>query len=88
MVKVVVVNKKDSFLVKRTTSKQSSPLEKEHNAIRIVTSARKSAAYREAVAAKVPVTYVTGGKVVKEIDGQKIVVRKASRSVSVKTIRK
>lgn len=81
MVKIVL-SRKDSS--KGVSMKSIGKNDVDHKAIHMVTSHRKSNAYKETISANIPATYVSGRNVVKEIDGKRIVLKSVSRSISVR----
>ena len=83
MVKIVLASKDSS---KVASFKRDGKHDVDHEAIHLVTSPRKSNAYKETISANIPATYVSGRNVVKEIDGKRIVLKPAARSISVRTM--
>lgn len=81
MVKIVLAGKCSS---KDFSLKSKGKDDVDHKAIHLVTSPRKSNAYKETLSANIPATYVSGGNVVKEIDGKRIVLKPVARSISVR----
>lgn len=81
MVKIVFSRKDSSKTALKSIDKHDVD---DHKAIHLVTSHRKSNAYKETISANIPATYVSGRNVVKEIDGKRIVLKPISHSVSVK----
>lgn len=81
--KVIVVKRKDAFPAAKRKVSDMNSLEKERVAIRKLTTKRESHSYREAVAAKVPVTYVSDGKIVRETEGERIVIGRTAPRVKI-----
>ena len=81
MVKIVVSSRESS---KAVSLKSVGEHDVDYKAIHVVTSHKKSNAYKETISANIPATYVSGRNVVKEIDGKRIVLKPVSRSISVR----
>ena len=79
MVKVVVVNKSGVFSSRSVSAERAL----EQSAIRKMSSAKESLSYRETVAAKIPVTYVSKGIIVRESNGNTVVLGRSVPSVKV-----
>lgn len=84
--KVVIVSKKEAFSQKEKRKEKTS-LEKERLAIRKMTSGRESVSYREAMAANVPVTYVSKGKILRVKDGDVVVIGHVAPMVKIDTLK-
>lgn len=68
MVKIVKLPKRKKLSTKNCRSKIDYY---ERIAINRITAEEKSEAYREAIAANIPVTYVSKGIIYREVDGKK-----------------
>lgn len=84
MVKVVVVKHSGTFSSKKASAERAS----EQSAIRKMSSAKESLSYRETVAAKIPVTYVSKGNIVRESNDGTVVLGRSVPSVKVVATKK
>ena len=68
MVEIVKIPKNKMLSLKNCRTKEDYY---ERSALRKITSKRKSEAFREAVAANIPVTYAENGVIYREVDGKR-----------------